>query len=551
MLRDRSITGQLFLFALAFGAPLLLLSGIIGWNYVRQEDRRLEDLAITQANTIVAQLENLLATYMASLKVLAVQPAVTSGNLEEVRAGLDRIGFEEGLWFTLRDRKGRQLVNTLAAPGEGLPVFSGKGDSVIFGKGKPYISNLIWAPVAQTWAVTLNAPVRVPAVTGDVRYAITVAVPATYFAGVLARTIPNGWVAAINDREGNIVARSLNHAEVVGKPMARQGWELTKDVPPGGSGLWNDIQNLEGTTVRGAYRRMDSTGWLIGVTALPEIYGAPRRNTHSVGAALAALALLLGTALATLMGRRITRAMMALQNKARAMRDMRTIDLPHTPLREVNAVAAIMRETTQVLRKREEQQTTLVQELNHRVKNTLATIQSISRLTLKNTPDPRSFDEAFSGRLMALSQTHNLLTETAWAGVELHELLATELKPFLTNPRVSLEGPTVNLSSKVAVALGMAVHELATNATKYGALNDRDGSIRVRWSVGNGLTLDWRETCGRPLIPPPPSKEGFGTRLIRQTIVRELHGSVEQRFEEKGLHVVITIPTTVEDRLTP
>jgi two-component sensor histidine kinase len=238
--------------------------------------------------------------------------------------------------------------------------------------------------------------------------------------------------------------------------------------------------------------------------------------------------------------------MVALQNKARAMRDMKTIGLPPTPLREVNAIAAIMRETTQILRERQEQQVTLVQELNHRVKNTLATVQSISRLTLKNTADPESFDAAFSGRLLALSQTHNLLTETAWSGVALRELLKTELKPFLTSARVMLEGPDVNLTSKEAVALGMAIHELATNATKYGALHSNEGSIRIRWSIGDELTLEWLEDCGRKIAAP--SKEGFGTRLIRQTIVRELEGQVEQRFGETGVHVTIRVPGGAKER---
>jgi two-component sensor histidine kinase len=544
MFRDRTITGHLFLFALAFGGPLIILSGIIGWSYVRQEERRIENLALAQVGSIVAQIDNLLATHIASLNVLSLDPTIAAGNLEEFRARLFQIGFEEGLWFTLRDRSGQQLLNTSVFPKQTLPKFVGKGDPVIFENGARYTSNLIWAPVRQTWAVTLNTPVRIPAGTGDVKYALTAAVPASFFADFLERTTPAGWVVAINDREGNVVARSLQHEQVVGKPMARQGWESTKDVPRGDGGFWRDIYNLEGTRVRGAYERMKSTGWLIGVTALPAVYDAPRQNMLLIGAALVIAALLLGVLLAMIMGRRITRAMELLQEKARAMREMRIIDFPHTPLREVNAVAGIMRETAEVLRKRQEQQTTLVQELNHRVKNTLATIQSISRLTLKNTADPSSFDQAFTARLLALSKTHNLLTEASWTGVELHELITTELKPFLTSHRVSVEGPTITLASNFAVALGMAIHELATNATKYGALRYQDGRIQIRWSGGDKLTLHWREQCGQPVTPP--SKQGFGTRLIQQTIVRELQGRFEQRFDEDGLRVTIVVPLSAD-----
>jgi two-component sensor histidine kinase len=292
---------------------------------------------------------------------------------------------------------------------------------------------------------------------------------------------------------------------------------------------------------------MASTGWLVGVSALPEIYQAPRTEIIRLGALLAGISLLLATLLAILLGRRIIGAIEVLQVKARAMRDMRVVDIPRTSLAEVNAVAAIMRETAQALLKREEQQTTLIQELNHRVKNTLTTIQSISRMTMRNSKDKSDFDTAFSARLFALSATHNLLTERAWEGVELHDLLATELRPFQSD-RVSFDGPPVTLTSKVAIGLGMVVHEMGTNAAKYGALQGGEGTIRISWSVSkNTLTLDWREKSDKPVVPP--IRQGFGSRLIQQTIVRELQGTVQTTYHGDGLHAVFTLPVSVSDRL--
>ena len=229
-------------------------------------------------------------------------------------------------------------------------------------------SNLIWAPVTKQWAVTLSVPVRVPTVAGEVKYALSIAVPATQLQKLVS-DLPQGWIAAITDRDGKILARSLGHDEWVGKPMARTGWEITKDVPPGQGGPWRDVTTLEGTKVVGAYLRMASTGWLIGISALPEVYQAPRRHTLVLGSTLAVVSLLLATLLAFLMGRRITKAIQVLQVKASAMRDMKVIDFPRTSLQEVNTVAEIMRDTARVLRTRQEQQTTLMQELNHRVKH--------------------------------------------------------------------------------------------------------------------------------------------------------------------------------------
>jgi two-component sensor histidine kinase len=207
-----------------------------------------------------------------------------------------------------------------------------------------------------------------------------------------------------------------------------------------------------------------------------------------------------------------------------------------------------MRNTAQALRSRQQQQTTLIQELNHRVKNTLTTIQAISRMTLKNSRDMAAFEQTFSARLLALSSTHNLLTESAWSGVELRELLITELEPFRVSPRLSLRGPVVHLTSKAAIALGMAVHELATNATKYGAFHAPGGSVRVVWSVAESvLTLNWQERCNQPI--QPPSRQGFGSRLIHQTIVRELQGSVDMIYNPDGLHATLTFPLGVDDQI--
>ncbi|WP_201864878.1 sensor histidine kinase [Microvirga soli] len=538
--RTRSITGHLFLFALALTLPIMLVSGFVGWAYLRQEEHRIDGLAERQAQSVVSQIDNRLAAFQASLDVLSVSPMLLEGDMDDFRSRLEQTNFPPDVWFTIRDENGQQLLNTRTPRGARLPAFVGRGDRVIFTEGRPYTSDLIWAPVTNQWAVTLSVPVRVPAVTGKVRYAITTGVPATYFSKILD-DVPPGWIAAINDRNGKILARSKAHDQSVGKPMAQKGWEITKDVPPGQGGLWKDIYTLEGIKVVGAYHRMESTGWLIGVSALPEIYEAPRRNIITIGLTLLLMSLLLAFALASLMGQRITRAIKVLQVKAAAMRDMRVIDFPRTSLDEINDVAEIMRDTAQILRKRQDQQTTLIQELNHRVKNTLATVQAISRMTIRNSHDMAAFEQAFSARLLALSTTHNLLTDSAWSGVELRELLRKELEPFQSGSRLSVNGPSVSLTSKVAIALGMAIHEMATNALKHGALQSEAGSIKIRWFVSDGiLRFEWRESCKDPIVPP--SRKGFGSRLIHQTIVVELQGTVDMTYYGDGLQAVLAIP---------
>jgi two-component sensor histidine kinase len=111
-----------------------------------------------------------------------------------------------------------------------------------------------------------------------------------------------------------------------------------------------------------------------------------------------------------------------------------------------------------------------------------------------------------------------------------------------------MRGPAVHLTSKVAVALGMAIHEIGTNASRYGAFQSLGGSVRVGWSVSDGvLTLNWQEWCDHPILPP--SRQGFGSRLIQQTIVRKLQGSVNMTYNPDGLRATLTMTLSVDDRM--
>ncbi|WP_240540121.1 sensor histidine kinase [Salinarimonas soli] len=539
MQKARSITGHLRLYALALAFPILLMSIFIGWAYLHQEARRIDRVAEAQVAAVAADIESRLEGLRGALTVLSVSPSVVGGDVAEIRRHIKQIGMPDDFWFVLRDPGGQQLMNTKLPPDAALPKFASEGDDLIFEQGRTYYANLIWGPVGRTWITGIAIPVRSAPGGAGVTSSLSVIIPAAYFKQAFDR-VPAGWIVAINDRNGAIIARSPSHDEWVGKPMSRTGWEVTKDVPPGAGGLWRDVYSLEGIRVQGAYHRMASTGWLIGVSALPEVYESPRRSILLIGGAAAMVSLLSAALLAGFMGRRITGAINALQVKAAAMREMRDMDVPRTSLQEVNAVGTIMRDTARVLRRREEQQATLIQELNHRVKNTLATVQSISRMTMKTSGGLSSFDEAFSARLMALSATHNLLTVSAWSGVDLKELLTVELKPFQSS-RVSFSGPHVTLPSNVAIALGMVVHEMGTNAAKYGALKADEGEVRIEWSAERGvLRLEWREAGGAPVAPP--ARAGFGSRLIERTIRGELQGTIERTFDRSGLRAVLTIP---------
>jgi two-component sensor histidine kinase len=188
----------------------------------------------------------------------------------------------------------------------------------------------------------------------------------------------------------------------------------------------------------------------------------------------------------------------------------------------------------------------LLNELNHRVKNTLATVQSFAVQTLRNAPTVAEGRRAFEARLIALSKAHDVLTRENWEGAALGEVVAEALAAYAgerQNPRVRFEGDEIRLQPKTALAVSMALHELATNAVKYGALSNASGRVRLAWTIEGDpsvLTLHWAETAGPPVVPP--AKRGFGSRLIEYGLSHDLGADVRLNFAPDGVTCTITAP---------
>jgi PAS domain S-box-containing protein len=187
----------------------------------------------------------------------------------------------------------------------------------------------------------------------------------------------------------------------------------------------------------------------------------------------------------------------------------------------------------------------LLAELNHRVKNTLAVVQSIAHQTFKEETSSLAARQAFEGRLFALSVAHSLLTQANWTTASLEKLATDALQVGTQNKeRVSLMGPAVLLPPKEAVAIVMALHELCTNAVKYGALSNDTGRIEIGWSRDEGdnprLKLVWREVGGPSVAPP--KRRGFGSLLLERTLAQDLDGNVTTEFRPEGLLCSIEAP---------
>jgi PAS domain S-box-containing protein len=195
----------------------------------------------------------------------------------------------------------------------------------------------------------------------------------------------------------------------------------------------------------------------------------------------------------------------------------------------------------------DERQRLLLDELNHRVKNTLASVQSIALQTVRGA-DPATFEQAFMARIAALARAHDLLTSVSWEGALLSDVVGHTLAPYVADEgdgRVQLSGPDVRLNPNAAVSLTMAFHELATNAGKYGSLSTAQGRVDVAWKVDDparpsAVEIEWRESGGPPVSPP--DRRGFGSRLVERGLAREFDGEVSLDFAPDGVVCRMRLP---------
>jgi two-component sensor histidine kinase len=191
----------------------------------------------------------------------------------------------------------------------------------------------------------------------------------------------------------------------------------------------------------------------------------------------------------------------------------------------------------------------LIDELNHRVKNTLSMVQSIVWQTLRTPSDPKVIRESIESRLFALSRSHDLLTREKWESAGLLNIVHDALEPFGVSggraDRIAITGENIRFPPKSALALGIAFNELATNAVKYGALSNAAGSIQIEWTVettpaGQGLLLIWKEKNGPPVTPP--AHKGFGSRVIERGLAHELEGTTHLDYRPDGFVCTMHIP---------
>ncbi len=398
-------------------------------------------------------------------------------------------------------------------------------------------------------------PVALPILNGDAIDGVVLAgLNLEWFGAQLKeRGVARGGSVSVVDRNGIIVSREPMPEQFVGKPVGERGAELLKS--PGAD--VRNIVNIDGVERITGFVPSSLTpfGLFVSTGVSRQEAFAPIERAVRASILLFALGSLVAITLAWLVGdgiiRRPLTRMVAAAEAWRRGQDSRPatqrrnefgiLDQTFDHLMEENAARQEERDAA------EAQREILVHELAHRVKNTLATVQSIASMSFRQSQGPEAL-RGFQDRLQALVRGHDLLTQKDWKHADLSEVVKVAVAPVNEKHghRILYSGPPVDLPPTTAVPMAMILHELCTNAMKYGALSNADGLVTIRWTAtpderGDAISMIWSEEKGPPV--QPPSQEGFGSKLI-SNLTKQMHGSFEPRYAPSGLacHISLISP---------
>jgi len=500
LIRNVSLRMRLALLVAGTTLPTILFAaGVVYLNYMHERqaafDRVLETVRGIRL-VVDAELQGITS----GLEVLAASYSLKLGDLDRFRESVDAFvkRFPEGAAVSLASRDGRQLFNSNVAPGEPLPrrVNLTSIDEV-FRTGRPTYSNLFVGSVLRRRIITVSVPVFRDAA---VVYELSFNPPLALFQDVIQRQRPDDdWTISIFDGQGVNFGRVPNPEQTVGQRASPTLYaHLFRDRE-----AQIETVSLEGIPLLTAFTRSPLTGWTVAAGLPVGSLTAPLWQALGITAGLGILMLTIGFAFALNMAARIARG---------------------------EALHGL-----------------LVNELNHRVKNTLATVQSIAAQTFRHTLDPSEARTKFEARLVALGRAHDVLSDKKWESADVRDIVNESLEPFAARDEIRLRtsGAEIRVAPHCTLAISMVLHELATNATKYGAWSNRTGVVAVDWTKAEQdraewLRLTWRESGG-PAVTAPDRK-GFGSRLVEQSLAG-IGGSATVEYSPNGLACELKCPT--------
>lgn len=530
------------LLALAVALPFMLLTAGIVLQLANNERETRREGILFSTRTLMNAVDTILSKQIAVAQMLATSPALQSDDFTAFRQEAERAapGLSGG-WIVLADQDGQQLMDLLPGVRDPLPKRAPTAialQSRAIATGQFQISGIYVSAVKKSPVVAVVVPVRRK---DKPPLAIAVIMEPGIFLMLFEQwNLPDGWLAGLIDRDGNFIARSRNHEDNVGRSASEGFRAAARNAREG----WNEMVSLEGGTIANAHVTSALSGWVMGLATDKAVFEAPIRKTILIAGLAGGATTLLSLLLAVWSARRIARPIEQIEQGTHALGLRRTMTFTNTGLPEADRTLDVIASTAKVLeqhdKERDEREAhvrLIMRELSHRSKNLLAIVLAIARQTSRHTSSFDEFEHRFNSRIQALADAHDLLVEQQWSGAYIDDLVNAQLAAFGTE-KVACHGVRIMLKTEAVQNVALALHELATNASKYGALSAPNGKVNIDWvrqpGSGDGmdLRLMWRESGGPKVTPP--AKKGFGCFVLERVTVNALgEGSLE--FAPDGL----------------
>lgn len=509
-----------------------------------------EQTLISSTRAIAAAVEAELKKYASVGYALGTSVPLQVGDFSQFAKQAESATAQlPGSWVVVAGVSGQQLINTLRPFGEPLPLIAQMDiHRLAFQTRMFQVGDIVMGPVTKRPTLAVFVPVFK---NDQPQFNIVIGLDPHVFTRILDdQQLPSGWVAGIGDRKGHFIARSRDNDRFLTEPIS-EGWRAAS--LKGQEGFFDNISK-EGVPLHSAFKNLVGREWTVSVGASRAVLTQSIRDSIWI-VVLTSISLIgLSMGLAWFAARSITSSMKSLEIASLSLLQNESIDVSKTGLREVDDAVASFESARKSILDREELHTLLIKELNHRVKNLFAIMGGIVSLSAKSAATPQALTKAIRGRLDALARAHELvlpkLLRTKGAQRQtttIDALMRAILSPYVELDdsdanRVTFSGPSVAIGDKAATALALVIHELATNAAKYGALSNNAGRIEVNWSLADEqLHIGWFEHDG-PMVSMTPNTDGFGSVLADRSIKGQLGGELVREWLPDGLKVTINLP---------
>ena len=501
------------------------------------QERIFESLLRTSTGSVNRVVEREVTGMFSTLNFLATSEHLETSNFRALHAQAAKALEETDSHFLVVDRNLNQLLNTRVPFDTQLRKVSDVESATrAFERAERTVSGLFYGRTAQKWVFNVYLPVRL-------RNGETLLLTLTQNADSLAKAVNRdilspGWSAAVLDEKGHVIVTSDMNSDATGKPFFLQV------VPALRLGV-GSVRN-EGIDYQVVTEFSALTGWRMIAWAKASDVQAPAVSSLlwlMIGGAVFAVLAAVG---AFMIARVLSRDVRQLARDARRLGMGERIPERRHVITELETVSTALSEAADARTKAESEVRFLMREVAHRSKNQLTVIQAMLNQSAGGTDSAADFADAFRKRVAGLARSTDLMIANAAQGVDLAELARNQLKPFVPEDasRVKIEGPTVRIDTQTSQTLGMALHELSTNATKYGAFANNTGRVELRWTIDEeSLALTWRER-GADIGPEDAaaSRKGFGSLVLERMLGMALDARLQRTMHDDGIEWNVTIP---------